>query len=133
MAGPLVATHIYFTAGVLQEVADMVYGTEQTVAFASSRPAGPAMGRSWSGPARWAQETVASGAIGEPQVRTELTRRPAVGMLECFPLMGHRELRSLSMAAQSCRYRIARAFFDDHAQLPVTVRMPHALRTPPPS
>ncbi|MFF0902069.1 UNVERIFIED_CONTAM: hypothetical protein RF653_03250 [Kocuria sp. CPCC 205316] len=54
-------------------------------------------------------------------VRTDLTRRLAVGMLECFPLIGDRELRSLSTAAQARRYRIAVAFLDDNAQLPVTV------------
>jgi hypothetical protein len=91
VAGPLEATNVYLTAGLLQKVADMVYGTEQTVAFASSRPVGSALGCYWSGLARWARETVASGAFGEPLVRADLTRRLAVGMLECFPLTGDRE------------------------------------------
>ncbi|MFI7584966.1 helix-turn-helix transcriptional regulator [Kocuria sp. M1N1S27] len=122
VAGPLEATNVYLTAGVLQEIADTVYGIEGTpVAFASSRPAGPALAHYWSGLARWAAETSASEAFEEPVVRADLTRRLAVGMLECFPLSWDRELRSLSMAAQGRRYRSAVAYFDDNAQRPITV------------
>lgn len=122
VAAPLEATNVYLTAGVLQEVADTVYGLENTrVAFASSRPTSPALGHYWSGLARWAADAEVSAHVGEPLVRADLTRHLAVGMLECFPLTADRELRDLSMAAQARRYRIAVAFLDDNAQLPVTV------------
>lgn len=122
VAAPLEAVNIYLPADVLQEIADTVYGLEHTpVAFASSRPTSPALGHYWSGLARWAADAAVSAHLEEPLVRTDLTRRLAVGMLECFPLTGDRELRSLSMAAQARRYRIAVAFLDDNAQLPITV------------
>ncbi|MFE7629552.1 helix-turn-helix domain-containing protein [Kocuria sp. NPDC057446] len=122
VARALEATNVYLTAAVLQEVADTVYGLEDTpVAFASSRPASPDLGRYWSGLVAWAADAAAAALLAEPLVRTDLTRRLAVGMLECFPLTGDRETRSLSMAAQSRRYRIAVAFLDDNAQLPITV------------
>lgn len=122
VAAPLEATNVYLTAGVLQEIADTVYGLERTrVAFASSRPTSPALGHYWSGLARWAADAEISAHLGEPLVRADLTRRLAVGLLECFPLTADRELRTLSMAAQARRYRIAVAFLDDNAQLPVTV------------
>ncbi|GAA1774435.1 helix-turn-helix domain-containing protein [Kocuria aegyptia] len=122
VAAPLASTNIYLTADVLQETADTVYGLERTrVAFASARPASPALGRYWSGLARWAADTAVPALLDEPLVRADLTRRLAVGMLECFPLIEDRETRSLSMAAQARRYRIAVAFLDDNAQLPVTV------------
>lgn len=54
---------------------------------------------------RWAAATSASEAFEGPVVRTDLTRRLAVGVLECFPLTWDRELRSLSMTAQARRYR----------------------------
>ena len=122
VAGALEATNVYLTAAVLQGIADTVYGLERTpVAFASSRPTSPALGRYWSGLTRWAADTGVSALLAEPLVRTDLTRRLAVGMLECFPLTGDRETRSLSMAAQARRYRVAVAFLDDNAQSPVTV------------
>jgi AraC-like DNA-binding protein len=122
VAGALEATNVYLTAPVLQEIADTVYGTEHTpVAFISSHPATPALGRYWSGLARWAAETAVSAAFEQPLVHTALTRHLAVGMLECFPLSGDHETRSLSMAAQDRRYRIATSFFDDNAHLPITV------------
>lgn len=122
VAGALEATNVYLSAHVLQEIADTVYGTEGTlVAFVSAHPAGPGLGRYWTGLVRWAAETVASAAFEQPLVRTELTRYLAVGMLECFPLSGDHETRSLSMAAQDRRYRIAVGFIDDNAHLPITV------------
>ncbi|GGG64239.1 hypothetical protein GCM10011374_29750 [Kocuria dechangensis] len=122
VAGALRSTNIYLTAHLLQEVADTVYGTEDIpVAFDSSHPASAALGRYWSSLARLAADTVDSGAFEAPLVRAELTRHLAVAMLECFPLTGDRELRSLSMAAQTRRYRIAQQFFDDHAHEPITV------------
>jgi transcriptional regulator GlxA family with amidase domain len=54
-------------------------------------------------------------------VRAQLTRHLAVAMLECFPLVGDRHERALSMEAQGRRYRTAVAFFDDFASLPITV------------
>jgi AraC-like DNA-binding protein len=118
----LEATNIYLTAHLLQEVADTVYGTENTpVAFDSSHPASTRLGRYWSSLARLAADTVDSGAFEAPLVRADLTRHLAVAMLECFPLAGDRELRSLSMAAQTRRYRIAKQFFDDHAHQAITV------------
>jgi AraC-like DNA-binding protein len=122
VADALRTTNVYLTPGVLQEVSDTVYGTENLpVAFASSRPITPRLGRYWSSLARFAQETVESGAFDAPLVRAELTRHLAVGMLECFPLTGDRETRSLSMAAQIRRYRRAVQFIDDHAHEPITV------------
>lgn len=122
VAGALVATNVYLTAGVLQEIADTVYGLERVpVAFVSSRPTSPALGRYWSGLARWAADAAVPALLDEPLVRSDLTRRLAVGMLECFPLSGDRETRSLSMAAQIRRFRIAVAFLDDNAHLPITV------------
>jgi AraC-like DNA-binding protein len=118
----LQATNVYLTEGLLQEVADTVYGTENApVAFASSHPASPRLGRYWSGLAALAADTVHSGAFDAPLVRANLTRHLAVAMLECFPLTSDREIRSLSMAAQTRRYRIAKQFFDDHVQEPITV------------
>lgn len=122
VASALEATNVYLTAPVLQEIADAVYGLEHTpVAFASSRPTSPALGHYWSELARWAADAAAAALLAEPLVRTDLTRRLVVGMLECFPLTGDREIRSLSMAAQARRYRIAVAFLDDNAQRPITV------------
>jgi AraC-like DNA-binding protein len=118
----LEATNVYLTPHLLQEVADTVYGTENIpVAFDSSHPASEALGRYWSSLARLAADTVGSGAFDAPLVRAELTRHLAVAMLECFPLTGDRELRSLSMAAQTRRYRIAQQFLDDHAHEPITI------------
>jgi len=118
----LEATNVYLTSHLLQDVADTVYGSENVpVAFASSHPASTSLGHYWSGLARLAQDTVDSGAFEAPLVRANLTRHLAVAVLECFPLTGDRQTRSLSMAAQTRRYRIAKQFFDDHAPGPVTV------------
>ncbi|MEX5261519.1 helix-turn-helix domain-containing protein [Kocuria sp. CPCC 205263] len=118
----LAATNVYLTAGLLQEVAGTVYGAENTpVAFASSHPASPRLGSYWAGLARLAQDTVDTGAFESPLVRANLTRHLAVAMLECFPLTGDHEMRSLTMAAQTRRYRIAKQFIDDHAHQPITI------------
>jgi AraC-like DNA-binding protein len=115
-------TNINLAPGLVQEVADTVYGLEDTpVAFASARPINAALGRYWAGLAGMARDTVDSGAFAEPLVRAQLTRHLAVAMLECFPLVGDRHERTLSMEAQAHRYRTAVAFFDDFASLPITV------------
>ncbi|MHC5560857.1 helix-turn-helix transcriptional regulator [Kocuria sp. U4B] len=122
LAADLDATNIYLTAHLLQQVADTVYGTEHTpVAFASSYPTTPRLGSYWSGLAHWAADTADSAAFEVPLVRANLTRHLAVAALECFPLTGDRQTRSLSMAAQTRRYRIATQFLDDHAHQPITV------------
>ncbi|MFC4904026.1 helix-turn-helix transcriptional regulator [Kocuria oceani] len=117
----LAATTINLTRPLLQGVADTVYGTEAPVAFASARPVTDRLGRYWADLAGMARDMVDSAAFAEPLVRSQLTRHLAVAMLECFPLVGDRQERTLSMAAQTRVYRIAVAFFDDHASLPVTV------------
>lgn len=122
VVGALRATNVYLTPHQLQEVADTVYGTEGApVAFSSSRPVNARLGHYWSSLARLARDTVDSGAFDAPLVRAGLTRHLTVAMLECFPLSGDRETRSLSMAAQIRRYRIAKQFLDDRAAEPVTV------------
>ena len=110
------ASNVYLTAGMVQDLAETVYGTENTpVAFASAHPLTPRLGQYWSSLARLAQELVDTGTFNAPLVRAGLTRHLAVALLECFPLVGDRELRALSMAAQTRRYRIAKQFLDDHA------------------
>ena len=109
------ASNVYLTAGMVQDLAETVYGTENTpVAFASAHPLTPGLGQYWSSLARLAQELVDTGTFNAPLVRAGLTRHLAVALLECFPLVGDRELRALSMAAQTRRYRIAKQFLDDH-------------------
>ncbi|MEX5297480.1 helix-turn-helix transcriptional regulator [Kocuria sp. CPCC 205292] len=116
------ASNVYLTAGMVQDIAETVYGTENTpVAFASAHPLTPQLGQYWSSLTRLAQELVDSGAFDAPLVRAGLTRHLAVALLECFPLVGDQELRALSMAAQTRRYRIAKQFIDDHAHQPITV------------
>lgn len=106
---------------LVQATADTVYGTKVPVAFAFSTPASAALGQYWSGLARYGADVLASQAFDEPLVRADLTRNLAVGLLECFPLMGDREERYLSMEAQANRYRRAVQFLDDSAPGPVTV------------
>ncbi len=116
------ASNIYLTASMVQDIAETVYGTENTpVAFASAHPLTPRLGQYWSSLAGLAQDLVDSGAFDAPLVRAGLTRHLAVALLECFPLVGDHELRALSMAAQTRRYRIAKQFIDDHAHQPITV------------
>jgi AraC-like DNA-binding protein len=118
----LEVTNINLTRTLLQEIAEIVYGLEGTpVAFASARPVNERLGQYWTGLAGMARDTVDSGAFDEPLVRAQLTRHLAVAMLECFPLVGDRHERALSMEAQGRRYRTAVAFFDGHASLPITV------------
>jgi AraC-like DNA-binding protein len=122
VGGALEVTNINLTPALVQEVAETVYGLEGTpVAFASARPVNASLGRYWAGLAGMARDTVDSGAFDEPLVRADLTRHLAVAMLECFPLVGDRHERTLSMEAQTRRYRIAVAFFDDFASLPISV------------
>lgn len=133
VAGPLEATNVYRTAGVLQEIADTVYGTEGApVAFASSQPADPALGHYWSGLTRWAAETSASEAFAEPVVRADLTRRLAVGMLECFPLTGTANCAPCRWppraAAIGSPWRSSRTT----PSCPSPSRTPPGPRTPPP-
>ncbi|THE19005.1 helix-turn-helix domain-containing protein [Kocuria rosea] len=114
-------TLTHLSVGLVQEIADTVYGTRTPVAFDSCTPAGARWGRYWSGLARYGAGVVASEAYAEPLVRAELARFLAVGLLECFPLAGDREVRYLSMEAQVRRYRVAVQFFDDYAGYPITV------------
>lgn len=118
----LQAANVYLTADLVQGVAETVYGAENTpVAFVSAHPVTPRLGQYWSSLARLAQGIADSGAFDAPLVRAGLTRHLAVALLECFPLAGDQELRALSMAAQTRRYRIAKQFIDDHAHQPITV------------
>ncbi|MFI7495302.1 helix-turn-helix domain-containing protein [Kocuria sp. M4R2S49] len=121
VGGALEVTNINLTRGLVQEVADTVYGVHTPVAFTSSRPVTERLGQYWTDLTGMARDTVDSGAFAEPLVRADLTRHLAVAMLECFPLAGDRHERTLSMEAQARRYRIAVAFFDDFASLPITV------------
>ncbi|MFE7631114.1 helix-turn-helix domain-containing protein [Kocuria sp. NPDC057446] len=121
VGGPLEVTTINLTRPLLQGVADTVYGTDAPVAFASARPVNDRLGQYWTGVAGMARDTVDSAAFAEPLVRVQLTRHLAVAMLECFPLVGDRQERALSMEAQARVYRVAVAFFDGHTSLPVTV------------
>lgn len=121
VAGPLAATNVYVSPARLQEVAETVYDTGEPVAFGSSSPTSARLGGLWSSLVRTAVSAVDSGTFAEPLVRADLSRHLAVGLLECFPLLGDSHERTLSMAAQARRYRIARQFLDDHAHLPVTV------------
>lgn len=114
-------TLVHLSVGLVQEIADTVYGTKAPVAFDSCTPVGSRWGRYWSGLVRYGAGVVSSEAFQEPLVRAELTRFLAVGLLECFPLAGDREVRYLSMEAQTRRYRVAVQFFDDHAGYPITV------------
>lgn len=114
-------TMAHLPVELVQATADAVYGTVAPVAFAFSTPVSARLGQYWSGLARYGADVVASEAFAEPLVRADLTRRLAVGLLECFPLVGDREERHLSMEAQAHRYRVAVQFFDDHAAGPVAV------------
>ncbi|WP_344118698.1 AraC family transcriptional regulator [Kocuria aegyptia] len=131
----LQTSNVYLTEALVQDIAETVYGTENTpVTFASSHPATPRLGRYWSSLTRLAQESVDSGAFEAPLVRAGLTRHLGVALLECFPLTGDQELRTLSMAAQTRRYRIAKQFIDDHAHEPITVDdAARAANTPTPA
>jgi AraC-like DNA-binding protein len=118
----LAAANIYLSPHLVEEVAAAVYGPEHTtVAFASSHPASPRLGRYWSSVTGLAFEAVESGAFQAPLVRAGLTRHLTVALLECFPLTGDYERRSLTMAAQTRRYRVAAQFIDDHAHQPITI------------
>ncbi|GAA1753935.1 helix-turn-helix transcriptional regulator [Kocuria aegyptia] len=114
-------TMAHLPVDLVQATADTVYGTEAPVGFASSAPLSAQLGRYWSGLIRYGAGVRDSEAFAEPLVRAELARHLSVGLLECFPLLGDRQGRYLSMEAQSQRYRIAVQFFDDHAPEPVTV------------
>ena len=130
------ASNVYLTTDLVQDIAETVYGTENTpVAFASAHPLTPRLGQYWSSLTLLAQELVDSGAFFDaPLVRAGLTRHLAVALLECFPLVGDQELRALSMAAQTRRYRIAKQFIDDHAHQPITVDdAARAANTPTPT
>lgn len=114
-------TIAHLPVGLVQETAEIVYGIEATVAFASSNPVSPRVGQYWSHLARYGADVLASPAFDEPLVRTDLTRNLTVGLLECFPLVGDPHERYLSMESQTRRYRAAVQFFDDHASQSVTV------------
>ncbi|MCJ8505523.1 helix-turn-helix domain-containing protein [Kocuria flava] len=121
VAQDLRANVSYLPVPLVQDVADTLYGTTDPVRFASSAPGSPGLGRCWSALARTATETAATPAFDEPLVRANLIRHLAVGMLECFPLIGDTDARDRSMDAQSRRYRAAVQFIDDYASLPITV------------
>jgi AraC-like DNA-binding protein len=114
-------TMVHLPVHLVQATADTVYGTETPVDFASAVPVSARFGEYWSGLVRLGVDRLESKAFSEPMVRADLTRRLAVGLLECFPLLGDREERYLSMEAQARRYRIAVQFFDDHVADPITV------------
>ncbi|MFI7582930.1 helix-turn-helix transcriptional regulator [Kocuria sp. M1N1S27] len=114
-------TLVHLPVDLVQQTADTVYGERTPAAFASAASAGDRWGQCWSALARHGAAVVASEAFDEPLVRAELARRLAVGLLECFPLVGDRAERYLSMEAQAHRYRIAVQFLDDGASHPVTV------------
>jgi AraC-like DNA-binding protein len=115
------STNVYLPVEPVQATAGTLYGTGTPVAFNSSAPASPSLGRTWSALARYGTEVVRSDAFLEPLVRAQLARHLTVGMLECFQLAGDRQQRYLSMEAQARRYRVAVQFFDDFASLPITV------------
>ncbi|MEX5270715.1 helix-turn-helix transcriptional regulator [Kocuria sabuli] len=106
---------------LVQATADTVYGVETPVEFASATPLSARLGEYWWGLVRYGAGVLDSEAFREPLVRGELTRHLAVGLLECFPLLGDREERYLTMEAQLHRYRIAVQFFDDHVCDAITV------------
>lgn len=114
-------TLVHLPVELVQETADTVYGARTPVAFAAATSLGDRWGEYWARLARYGAGVLASEAFEEPLVRAELTRHLAVGLLECFPLVGDREERYLSMEAQTRRYRAAVQFLDDHAAEPVTV------------
>ncbi|WP_298584827.1 helix-turn-helix transcriptional regulator [uncultured Kocuria sp.] len=114
-------TMAHLPVPLVQATADTVYGAETPVGFTASAPVSARLGEYWSGLVRLGAEVLGTPAFDEPMVRADLTRRLAVGLLECFPLLGDREERYLSMEAQAHRYRVAAQFFDDHASDPITV------------
>lgn len=114
-------TMAHLPVDLVQATADTVYGHETPVDFSSSAPVSARLGEYWAGLVRRGADMLGSTVFEEPMVRADLTRHLAVGLLECFPLLGDREARYLSMEAQSRRYRIAAQFFDDHASDPITV------------
>lgn len=114
-------TMAHLPVQLVQATADTVYGVDTPVGFTSSAPVSARLGEYWSGLVRFGAGVLGSTAFDEPLVRADLTRHLAVGLLECFPLLGDREERYLSMEAQCRRYRIAAQFFDDHASDPITV------------
>lgn len=115
------STNVYLPVERVQATAGTLYGTDTPVAFNSSAPASPRLGRTWSALARYGVDVVRSAAFDEPLVRAQLARHLTVGMLECFQLTGDRQQRYLSIEAQTRRYRVAVQFFDDFASLPITV------------
>jgi AraC-like DNA-binding protein len=114
-------TLAHLPVDLVQETADTVYGTDTPVLFASSTPISDRLGQFWTQLARYGADVLGTEAFDEPLVRADLTRNLAVGLLECFPLVGDPDARYLSMEAQTHRYRAAVQFFDDHAASPVTV------------
>lgn len=114
-------TMAHLPVQLVQATADTVYGVDTPVGFTSSAPVSARLGEYWSGLVRFGAGVLGSTAFDEPLVRADLTRHLAVGLLECFPLLGDREERYLSMEAQCRRYRIAAQFFDDHASDPISV------------
>jgi AraC-like DNA-binding protein len=114
-------TMAHLPVELVQATADTVYGAKTPVAFASCTPVSAGLGQYWADLARYGAGVVGSEAFAQPLVRAQLTRHLTVGLLECFPLIGDRDARYLSMEAQAHRYRIAVQFFDDYAAAPVTV------------
>lgn len=114
-------TMAHLPVHLVQATADTVYGVETPVGFASSVPTSSRLSEYWSALVRRGAEVLGSAAFDEPVVRVDLARHLAVGLLECFPLLGDPEERYLSMETQCRRYRIAAQFFDDHAADPITV------------
>lgn len=114
-------TMAHLPVQLVQATANTVYGTEVEVGFTSCVPLNARLDQYWAGLARYGADVLRSPAFDEPLVRAELARHLAVGLLECFPLLGDREDRYLSMEAQGQRYRTAAQYFDDHLCDPITV------------
>lgn len=118
----LTIVNVYIAPDLLRDVARVVFADDRIVpVFASPRPKDLRSSYSMLQSIQLAAEFVRSGTIDDPLVRASLFHELAVGVLECFPLVGDRAERPTSPRTDHTAFRRAIGFIDDHLSLPITV------------
>lgn len=105
---------------VLTDVARTVYNDDTlTLRFGGTAPSTPALSRAWRSVAALAFDTEA--LLGNDLVRASVFRSLAVTTLETFAAVEDARVRRETIAQQQAAYRMAVAFLEDHASLPITI------------
>lgn len=116
------AMGLYVEEDLVRRTARQLYCMDEIdLRFHSPRPIDAPHGEYLRRLMTFAEEARRTGAIDHDLVRAGIMQNLAVGVLECFPLVGDPEERHASQAAARHHYRMGVRYLEDNASLPITV------------